>query len=582
MNSAPALIPPATTLRIRWRQWLEHPGYPEFLLILLSFAVYARSLAMGFVFDDHSMIENLGLLRWADVPRLFVENAADNHASNFYRPLTALWIDLVYRASGANPTGWHLAGLLLHIACVVLVFRLACHLLEDRPTAAFAAAIFALHPTHVEAVTWISDSADALMADLLLLSALAILRWVKNGNPAWWMASWMLATACCFVKETAVVMPVLLIVVALSVKGKVSRPALMMTGGCLFISSFFFLILRSRVLHGFSHPLSNAGSSQMILTLPAAVCFYLRHLVFPVRLGYFYPLEFVTDWRSAAFLLPVLGLLAVLVVVSWLYVRLSDHRLFWFCAAWTLAPLAAPLYIKLFPRWELVHDRYLYLPTIALAVALGAAVKKLGWASEKIPSRWISAGMALILVAGAAETITYQSVWKNDRNLFERALLMTPRDDRAMVNLGVVDLEEGKTEQGIALLQRALEIEPNNALALFDLGKSAWNRNDPIKAENYFEKAVELEEHPRWWLMLANAKLRLGKLPEAKEAALQAIELNPAEPGTHLLLAGVLVQEGNLTAAESELRTELQYHPGEPEAMRALQFVQDRLEHPPH
>src|ERR1039458_10234683 len=96
----------------------------------------------------------------------------------------------------------------------------------------------------------------------------------------------------------------------------------------------------------------------------------LRH--FP-----FYPLAFVSDPRSKAFVVPLLLLAALLATLGWLLQRLSDRRLFWFCTVWVLAPLIAPLYLKLFPDFELVHDRYLYLPTIALGVALAAGLKKL-------------------------------------------------------------------------------------------------------------------------------------------------------------------------------------------------------------
>jgi tetratricopeptide (TPR) repeat protein len=570
-------------LRSKWRSCLERPGLPEFLLVLLTLLVYARSLNMGFVYDDHAMIDNPWVLSWKDVPKVFTQDLINNHRSNFYRPLALLWQALVVRLAGTNPMAWHFSAILLHLLCVVLVFRLACKLLDDRGYATLAAAVFALHPSHVEAVTWVSDAADLLMAAILLLSALALLRWLKSGSPVWWTASWLLATACCFVKETGVLMPALLLALVFSVESRVSRPAILLTGFSFLLSSCIFLVLRSQILHGFAHPMSTAGDHEMALTLPAAVCFYLSHLIFPVGLGPFYPLAFVSDPRSEAFLVSLLLLVALLAMLGWLVQRLSDRRLFWFCAVWVIAPLIAPLYLKLFPDFELVHDRYLYLPTIALGVALAAGLRKLsaaaltGTTHVRYAASYLAIATAVLVTALAAETISYQGVWQDDVHLFQRAVALTPRNARALVNLGVAKLQQGNYAEGTALLKRSLEIQPDNAFALIDLGNAAWNNNDAAAAESYVQKAVALEPHSNWWVILASAKFKLGKLAEAEWAVRQAIAIDPAVPGAHLLLGGVRLAQGDSATAVREIGTELQLYPGNPSARQALQVAQEQL-----
>lgn len=570
-------------LRSKWRECLERSGWPEFLLVLLTLLVYARSLSMGFVYDDHEMIDNPWVLSWKDVPKVFTEDLINNHRSNFYRPLALLWQVLVHRLAGTNPTAWHFSAILLHLLCVVLVFRLACRLLDDRGCATLAAAVFALHPTHVEAVTWVSDAADLLMAAILLLSALALLRWLKSGSPAWWIASWLLAAACCFVKETGVFMPALLLVLAFSVESKVSRPAIILTGFSCLLSSCIFLVLRSQILHGFARPLSSAGDYEMALTLPAALWFYLSHLVFPVGLGPFYPLAFVSNPRSEAFVVPLLLLAALLATLGWLLQRLSDRRLFWFCAVWILAPLIAPLYLKLFPDFELVHDRYLYLPTIALGIALAAGLKKLsgtalaGTTHERNAANYLALATVVLVTASAAETISYQGVWQDDTHLFQRGVALTPRNARALVNLGVAKLQQGNYPEGAALLKLSLEIQPDNAFALFDLGNAAWNNNDAAATESYVQKAVALEAHSNWWVVLAGAKFKLGKLPEAEWAARQAIAIDPAEPGAHLLLGAARLAQGDSATAVQEISTELQLNPGNAAARQALQVAREQF-----
>ncbi len=570
-------------LRSKWREYLQRPGFPEILLGLLTLVVYARSLNMGFVYDDHEMIDNPWVLGWKDIPRMFSQDVANNHGSNFYRPLAVLWQVVVHSVSGTNAAAWHLSAMLLYLLCVVLVFHLASKLLNDQGYGMLAAAVFAVHPVHVEVVTWVSDSADLLMGVVLLSSSLALLHWLTSGSAAWWFASWLLATACCFVKEIGIFTPALLLFLALTVETNVSRPAIILTAFSFLLSSCAFLIVRSQVLHGFAHPLSTAGNYDTVLTLPAALCFYLSHLLLPVGLGPFYPLAFVSDPLSKAFIIPVLLLVALLPLLGLLHRRLADHRLFWFCAIWTLAPLIAPLYLKLFPDFELVHDRYLFLPTIALGIAVAAGLRKLLGRSLVATSRqgqtatYLTIATAVLVTAAAAETISYEGVWQDDAHLFQRAVVLTPRNARALVNLGVVKLKTGSYQEGTALLERSLEIQPYNAFALFDLGNAAWKNDDATDAEQYVERAVALESHANWWVVLAGAKFKLGKLPDAEWAARQALAMNPSEPGAHLLLGAVRLSQGDPKTAAQEFSAELQLNPADISALQALRVAREQL-----
>ncbi|MFZ1915935.1 MAG: tetratricopeptide repeat protein [Terriglobales bacterium] len=567
----------------RWRELLDHPGLPEFFLAVLTGLVYARSLRMGFVYDDHQMIDSPWLLGWKDIPKIFTEDLGNTHLSNFYRPLAVLWQLLVHKLAGTNAAGWHFSTIFLHLLCVVLVFRLAVKLLKHRGYATFAAAVFALHPSHVEVVTWVSDSADLLLTLFLLLSAWALLRWLHTTSPLWWTASWLLAAACCFVKETGILLPTLLLALALTVESKVSRPAIVLTVFAYLLSACAFLVLRSQILHGFSHPLSNATNYQMVLTWPRAMYFYLSHLVLPVRLGPFYPLGFVLSPRKSAFIFPLLLLVALLAGLLWLDRRLPDRRLLWFCVVWTLVPLIAPLYLKLFPDFELVHDRYLYIPSIAFAIALAAVLRKLfldtsANATHKRNAETCLALAALVvLVALGAETISYQGAWQDDEHLFSRAIVLTPRNARALVNLAVAKLQQGNYAEGSALLKRSLQIQPNNAFALFDLGNAAWVNNDAVATEAYVARALALESHPNWWVILGSAKLKLGKVSEAEWAARQAIALDPATPGAHFLLGAARLAQGDPSTAVQEINNELRLYPGNPSAQQALQVAQDQL-----
>jgi tetratricopeptide (TPR) repeat protein len=563
----------------RWSELLERPGIPEALLTIITFIVYARSLTFGFVYDDHGMVEHPFPLSWENIALVFSNDSSLDHASNFYRPLTIIWQGFVGRLSGSSPVLWHLSGILLHLVCVVLVFHLACKLVDSRVLATFATAVFALHPTHVEAVTWIADAADVLLTIFLLISCLALLRWLKSESPGWWVVSWLFAAACCFVKETGVVVPVLLLTLAFNAKSKVSSPARILAGFAYFAGSFGFLVLRSQVLHGFAHPLSGAGDNNMFLTEPAAVWFYVSHLVFPWRLGPCYPVAFVSEWRSAAFIVPLVLVIAILAGLAWIYRYATDRGKFWFCVLWILAPLAPPLYLKLFPAFELVHDRYLYIPSIALGIALATMISQ--WEArspEHLSKTWPMVAMVLAVTAAAAQTVAYQGVWKSDTSLFQRAVELTPDNDRALVNLGVNKLMQGDVNEGTALLKRAVAIQPRNAMALFDLGNAAWNSNDLIAAESYVGRAVDIEARPKWMVFLSGVELKLGKLQDAELAARQAIAESPSEPGAHFQLGVARLAQGDPTTAVREFGAELEMYPENIAARQALQAARAQLQ----
>jgi tetratricopeptide (TPR) repeat protein len=232
------------------------------------------------------------------------------------------------------------------------------------------------------------------------------------------------------------------------------------------------------------------------------------------------------------------------------------------------------LYLKVFPAFELVHDRQIFVPTLVLGIALAAGLKKFCAGSGKV---WPLLVVGVLLVAATAENVVYQGVWKNDLTLFQRAVELTPNNDRALVNLGVNKLRAGEEQEGIALLQRALLLNPNNAFAWLDLGLFASSHNDLPAAALHFEKAVALEPRPYWWILLAQTQYRLGHIPEAEQAATQAAAQNPAEEAAHLILGLVRLEQNNPAGAIREFNTELHFYPGELAAQQGLQTAQQRL-----
>ena len=599
-------------------------------LALLAFAVRAPGLFAGFVFDDAFGMQQRTGADWSQLGAFFTSDRSGFFGSNFYRPVLSVFCELVYSIGGAQPAVWHAASILLHVACVLLVFRLARRVIHEEfppqhancgragdPFAAWlAAALFAVHPAHVEAISWASAIAEPLWTLFLLLSVLTFLRWLEQPSPAWWAASFVAGAAAIFTKETAVVLPVVLLATALALfcpskpnaglpgtPRSRNRRALPVLAATLpfFVIGAIFLAIRQTVLHSFSHPLTVATSAQMVFTWPAALLFYLRHMFWPGVVVPFYPLQIVKSWNSAEFFVPLVELIAALAALGWLLLRAaSSHnsqmqgdagpgiRRALLCVVWTFVPLAPALYLKALAPFELVHDRFLYAPLVGFCMA---AALVLQWAAERIEAKskpgtptagalgaqehavssrrvMAIAAIALLPLLGI-ESMSQMLWWQNNKTLFARAVTVTPENPKALANLAGVYMAEHSEAEAAPLLQRALEIAPHDSIVLYGMARLTWLRGEDAAAEQFMIEALRTTSRFDMWLQLAAIELRLNKLSVAENAALQAARIHPNGQGVHAAMGTILLAKGERRQeAVREFEKELRNYP-QSEAARA-------------
>lgn len=534
-----------------------------FGLALLTFLVHAPGIFSGFVFDDTFTIEHRGGAEWSHLPRFFTTDQSAFFGSNFYRPVLSVWYELSYSLFGTHAAAWHLASILLHIVCTVLVFALALTLVRNRAVAFAAAALFGMHPAQVEVISWASAMGDPLMTAFMLLSALAFLRWMEQGKPTWLAVSLVAGIACVFTKETAVVLPVVLFATALAYRSH-ARPGLPVFAATIpfFAISLVYVGIRQTVLGSFSHPLNPASTVQMILTWPSAGLFYLRHMFWPSVVVPYYPLRMVQNWNSTEFVAPLVGLTAATVGLGYLLWRAGGWQNLCICATWILVPLAPALYLKAQAPYELVHDRFLYAPLVGFCIAAALVLK---WAAEPMEARVQRPVFPLLAVALVTllsiETMSQMVWWQNNRTLFTRAVTITPDNPRALVNLANTYIAERRYQEALPLLQRAIANDPHYGLGLFALGRIAWVMGDDLSAEKYFTQAVNSQPRYDMWLHLASVELHMSRVDAAEFAARQSIAMNPSGLGAHAVLGTVLLAKGDSAGAAREFREELRFFP---------------------
>jgi protein O-mannosyl-transferase len=552
-------------------------------IAVLAFGVRAQGLFASFVFDDAFSFQTRTRADLSRIPAFFTTDQSSLFGSNFYRPILNVWYELLFALFGANAMAWHALSILLHVLCSVLVFRLAVRVIETPVAAALAAALFAVHPAHVEAISWASAVADPLWAVLALAAVLAFLQWIEQGSAMWLAACWLAGAAAIFTKETAVVTPVLLLATALALRATTPLEARNFewgTGGSrkivlatlpLFACSALFLFVRQSVLHSFSHSLTVASNEQMVLTWPAALLFYLRHMFWPSVVVPFYPLQIVHNWSFAEFIAPLLGVLAIVSGLVYLVWCAAGWRKLIVCAAWTFIPLAPALYLKALAPFELVHDRFLFAPLVGLCMAAAVVLE---WAGERIEATTHFRVLPIVAVA-LVPVLGIQSMsqaiwWQNNKTLFSSAVAITPDNPKALDGLATALMAEGRNDDAVPLLRRALELDPQNSGALFALGRIAWSQGNDAVAEQYLTQALSIQPRYDMWLHLASIHMHMKQLDAAEGDVRQAAAVRADGAGIHLALGTILLSKGDSAGAMREFENELRNYPGSEPALAGI------------
>jgi len=472
--------------------------------------------------------------------------------SNYWRPtFTALNI-ACYSAFGENPTGWHVVNIVLH-ALVCILGYLVLQALGVRWVVATAVTwLFAAHPVHVESVTWIAGSPDMLLAIGLFGSYLCYLQArirPKVLNILGLVAFYAFAQ---FSKEGAIVYPVLLLLSEAAIRlrefalpratpsrdsvgappsatvvGSQRRPdgvatvpyAAMPTIGKSRIEGIgttfdrqglgltllvtvlptlafaaVFMALRYWVLGFFRIPLPWAPkASEVVLTAPTLLAFYLKQVLLPLSLSPQYGLRTLTgaDFNLVNAVIPTVVVFLVLVGFGFLAWR---RRVYRFGLIWLLLPIALALDIRSFRPEELVHDRYLYLPLFGALLLLCQAAHDLLVRLRRAAGD--RAAGPLLPIAGAASvllailTFTYNPVWGDERRLWSRAVEVDPNSAHAWMQLANAAYQEDKDKGDLSAAkqayEKALAIKPDATNAHVGLGLIAKHEHRFADAEKYF------------------------------------------------------------------------------------------------
>ncbi|MGO9642598.1 MAG: tetratricopeptide repeat protein [Candidatus Acidiferrales bacterium] len=558
---------------------LPNQGWLLGAVLALTASAYLGTLRFGFVYDDEGQILGNSYIQfWRHVPKYFISQVWSNIfprlAGNFYRPLFLLWLRFNDAWFGFNPRGWHATVLALHLIATVLVYLIFLKVTEKPALAAIGALVFGLHPIHGEVVGWISGSTESLGAIFFLTAFLAYLK-SREGNAAIWMTlSCFLFAVALFSKETEIVLPVIVLGHAWiygSPSGKAAEGAVRR----LFKSvretlpyapiCLFYLFARFLVLHGLGHASIRLGWRNVLFTIPSMVAFYVKKWLLPIQLTEFYDMPYWSGWNFWHVFLPALSVLALAGVV-WLARRQLGPREVAFAALWTIIPLLPILDASVFPPHDIVHDRYLYLPSVGASLLVALAVDWISRASAVPGKRGVLPVYvaAFLVLGGTLAVLTSHEVsfWVDDITMFDRAHTLAPLNPIARNDYGVDLAVLGKDDAARAVFQEALRADPTDWAAYFNLGRIDYREKKYADAEPWLRKASALNHTaPDVYVTLGLVELRTNRIAESLASMHQAVMLRPNDP-TYLFAYGVvLAQTGDCNAARAQFQAALDIRP---------------------
>jgi protein O-mannosyl-transferase len=586
---------------------LRRPAILLPLIGLVTFVIYSGTLSFEFVWDDWPQIVNNPIIRsWSNLPRAFGSDLWYHLAKQqvYYRPLFVAWSMLNYTLFGLRPWGWHVGAVLLHVAAVAAVFWLALQLKLEYWTAALAALIFALHPIHIEPVTWISAASDSMVTMFVAAAFAAFLKARERASnsdlkkrtakrTAWWVVSLVLVACALLTKEMAVVFSVLVAIYAW-LHPTHKQSSLQKRLGAAMEAAPYALITLAYVLLR-HHALSRAtgqfdvthGTIDILRTLPLVLSLYLRQLLIPVGITGLYYTPYVTGAFLGQVVAPA-ALLASVLVGVWYWNRRARDPIIAFAGLWLLVALAPALYLRNFSNGDFVRDRYMYLPSIGFAILAAIGLRSLpsfqGW-----NSRSVQICAALVLCSGyVVASISQQVYWANDLMILLRGEALYPDNPYTMLGLAREYSRQGAHDRAIELAKAAVAKHPEygyGPLALaelyvhagrFEEGRTWLNRVNPeyVSSETGMAEVAglygQMGDYQRAFALCSevlqkesnlysalyncgNIHLLDGQYREAEQLLSRAVQLVPEQAAPKHFLGRALLQDGRSADAQPYL-----------------------------
>ena len=605
------------TRRRHSRAWIAAAA----ILVALAVLPYLQTLGHEFVCydDEFYVVENPHVRPGLTMPGIawaFTTSSGGN-----WHPLT--WVSHMLDTSvwGLRPAGHHFTNLMLHAANTLLLFLVFARMTGALWRSALVAALFAVHPLHVESVAWVAERKDVLSTFFGLLAIWAYFKYARDSLVKYYLLMLFLFGLGLMAKPMLVSLPCLLLLLdiwplrrwklwqiddqaSVTFEPKATTRLLLEKLPVVVLSAIFSIIAFTSQNH--ARAISNGELLPLSSRIANAIVgyhLYLDKLFVPIKLAVFYP--YPGHWRLtviavSAFLLLVITLVAILyrrhypwLLVGWL----------WFIV--TLIPVIGLIQVG----WQSIADRYTYIPSIGIFIMAAWSIPT---SHKSLALRaWIVAACTVI-AALALMTRTQAAYWHDSRTLFTHAAQVTQGNYVAHQNLAFVleneenDLDgalklyrtaaeetpkfarttvhevmanvllrQGRIEEALTEARHAMELNPFSTIAANIMGLIMRANGENAEAAKYFQLAVKLDpEYFEAQISYGMTLVDLGRWDEAIAHLAPVARLFPQRYLARTYFARALAARGDFEQAIAQLKQVLELKPNHAIAEETLREIE--------
>jgi tetratricopeptide (TPR) repeat protein len=535
------------------------------------------------------------------------------HTGNWH-PLTWLSHMLDWQLFGPNPAGHHLINLIFHIANTLLLFIVLKKMTRALWPSAFVAALFALHPLHVESVAWVSERKDVLSTFFWILTMWAYVYFVSRPKITHYLLVVAFFALGLMAKPMLVTLPFVLLLLDYWPLGRLS-PQRRKTGSGYSLSylliekiPLFAMALASCVVTfivqkkaGTMRPGEEYSLFVRLANASVSYMQYIIKMIWPVRLAFFYP----HPRQNVSILYAVISAI-LLLAVTVLVLRFARNRRYlvtgWLWYLGTLVPVIGLVQVG----EQALADRYTYITLTGLFIIIAWGLPDL---LAKWPYKKIALTLSALLIILVMSICTHFQLrhWRNSLTLFQHALDVTkdnygahycmaeslykqnrldesiyhcseavrikPDCIEAIINLGAALHAAGRIDEAIHYYERALKIDPSFAQAHLNFGAALATKGKFAEAIRHYRIALKTTDTPRIHSTLGRLLLHLGRFQEAIPEYRKVLSATPNDPNVLNKLGYALAHIGEFDEAILLYNKALQIAPGSIELRINLGFA---------
>ena len=525
---------------------------PEFLiclfLVIATLSLYWQVRHHEFIdYDDDVYVTKNPYIQkgltWNSLAWSFTATYGAN-----WHPLT--WLSHIsdIELYGLHPGRHHLSNVIFHIINSILLFLFLRNTTGAIWKSAFVAAVFALHPLHVESVAQIAERKDVLSTFFFFLTLLYYSRYAESPGIKPYLAALLFFILGLMAKPMLVTMPCVLLLLDYwpldRLKNGIHRQVI------LEKIPFFIFSALSAVITVFAQKSGGAVKSLAAYPLDVRIAnslvsymAYIEKMLWPSKLTFLYPHPGMPQiWKTAAAVM-------LIVCISGLVIRQTRQRPYliagWLWYLGTLVPVIGLVQVGL----QSMADRYTYIPLIGLFIMTAWSIPDL-LSETRYGNTVLAALSGVIFSLMMAITWVQTGYWNNSMKLFEQALAVTENNCMVHNNMGIILQQQGKLDGAIAHYAEALRLKPDHAGFVNNMGTALEEQGKLDEAARYYLKSLELNPGlARPHNNLAYILEKQGKADEAVRHYLEALKLNPDYTDAHINLGALLFREGKTDEA---------------------------------